>query len=273
MKFPIIRTSETRWVDYTNLSGGLIESLVDRGIIDPQTGEASPDHFELPIQERALLAYFQSTLELVPDFHIGCTTDYRPPSYNFRTSPEPDKPTFMYSKQLKETAFMNDPLRKKTKGGESIRDLDKLAAAFNQPELTEEEIGIGFFFPERPHTKYAYFKFCFDGNRLWSISTSFPPDAAPDLCLLGKDTVLAEIGEHYQQRKQQKGPFYHALSSVFLQEQGYTFRDVFLGFVQTAQQLSSPKIADRALLETVLNSYFLADKEYLVEKYPLIKLE
>lgn len=133
MRFPIVR-KPVSWIEYANLSSALQESLFDAGIIDPITGEARQDYFELPIEGGSILSYLDSTFELTGEFHVGCSIDLRPPNFRFSATKgnRGEGAAFGYKRKLDFDVFQRENFFRKGYGMKPIRDLSALSAAYNQ---------------------------------------------------------------------------------------------------------------------------------------------
>jgi hypothetical protein len=145
MRFPIKTKQESFGTVYANLSDALQESLADRGTIDPKS-EAVDSHFDLPIEEGPLLTCLSWFYDMAGNFHVGCTTDLRPPSFGFGVSQgsydtREGAFSFNYWKQLKLSVFWDNHSFRNV---HRVRDLDALAEAYNNHDNCTEKIGLGW---------------------------------------------------------------------------------------------------------------------------------
>jgi len=147
MRFPIvIKARFSEHVEYANMSAGLQESLRDVGVLDPETNHQMQDHFDLEITEGSLLSCLGEFFNLTSRFHIGCSTDERPPSFSFSTSCGSYETveggfSFGYDREMKLDTFVRN---RHFRNGRGHRDLNATAAAFNDRSNYKETICVGW---------------------------------------------------------------------------------------------------------------------------------
>ena len=119
--------------DRIMVSSGLASSLRARGIYDQKT-------FSLEISKGPLLEYLTSLpLEFYKRFHIGCSSDGRPPSFSYKSvMPCEEELYLMYDRKLNGNGNEIWPTDEKKE-----RDLEKLAVEFSNPVAYNERIIIG----------------------------------------------------------------------------------------------------------------------------------
>jgi hypothetical protein len=152
MRFPILTkhiglTKKSPLVS-TNLSDHLVSSLFAMGII-----ESSADgwpifnqyHFDLPIANGPLLDMLNYQSDMEGRFHVGCSADFRPPSFSFTSyNGSIDNLegvfTLAYERRLKFSVFHQNLWLRDDDNGP--RDLMKLAHVYNDPANYIEEIRL-----------------------------------------------------------------------------------------------------------------------------------
>lgn len=125
-------------------SAGLRQVLHVKGLVDKPS-------FELPIKKHPFFEYMdylkqKRGIAFVREFHIGCSSDQRPPNIRYTAKKEGYAgELFFYAEQ-----WINDDVCWKKgyfhdKNG--LRDLDAVSAAFNDKAKTNERVRVGWTGP------------------------------------------------------------------------------------------------------------------------------
>lgn len=266
MRFPIhykkfgSGSRETR--EYTNLSTALIETLMDRGIISPETGLSSQDYFDLPINEGFLLSFLHQLYELEGKFHVGCSYDRRPPSFSFYIQVGEKKLdgewNIGYRRELefgvfeREKFFHKPETSNPTQTRKVIRDLDALAEAYNSPGNYREYVAVSWTGARGNKTHSSGFVHAqiwtgFREGRLIEldlvpllpktrvVESSSPPETDP-LLSAARDLPLplTDIAAAYYSKSREM-PLRHPADEI-LTAIGYSPAQVLQGMLQVAER-------------------------------------
>jgi hypothetical protein len=251
VRFPI-KLKLVPWVEYANLSGALQESLMDEGIINFMDGRPTQDYFDLPINEGSLLGCMLYFFDATPRFHVGCTLDERPPSFNFST--ETGDPhsregqfSFTYGRAMKlEVFFENRSFRNKS----GHRDLVTLSAAYNVPGNYTESFAlswdgwVGEDHPRFGKTGFSYVNMgvIFEKELLTDVGFRYIDrmdyKCGPLYEMKGpfnricQTTLLRDIWERYKNTK--GSDLLHSINVQDLARLRYTVGDALFGLFQAA---------------------------------------
>lgn len=119
------------------VSGGLYGALMARGLEKQKT-------FKLNIEKSSVFSYLTSlpfNSNFINEFHIGCSSDRRPPSFIYY-SPGFRENEVMYLVYDREINGKSGDMFPRDEKGE--RNLEALAAQFSNPSLYDEDIRLGY---------------------------------------------------------------------------------------------------------------------------------
>ncbi len=268
MRFPLHHKrldSETGNIRYDSLSTALTEALRERNAIRPISADHSPPYFYLPIEEGPVLSLLSQFYELDGEFHVGCSSDHRPPSFIFhhqvRDSERNGEWYVGYRRELKLGVFQQRDFFHKPavslyfKTGEKVRDLDTLAEAYNSPSNYEESLtiiwsgrGVG---RDGSPSGYVNLRLSADFNE-GKMTTLNLVDLLCGTSVLGsqsnsesnlflssaKDLPLSRIASEYHSKQGEMRQ--HSVEEV-LATIGYSPAEVLLGVLQVAERVIPPQ--------------------------------
>jgi hypothetical protein len=240
-----------------NISTGLEDALVDAGIITP---DKRPDYFNLPIQKTPVLELVGKVFDLGKGkFHIGCSTDRRPPSFGFYTGFGDFQLWCKRTLKFQGSDPYGPFFRKRDSKGNHVRDLEALARAYNQKGNYLERLSLALRAGMHPTISLEFDNGLLTKSNLrhalsdWNVFEGF---LVNPFYKLAKDTKLGKIAKSYKK------------STALIQPKditklGYSVADVAFGFLQLAGKICRKDIeANREIIYKTFSAYKPALKNY-----------
>lgn len=155
-------------------SAGLMESIRARKL-------QGQDRFTLMIKKGPIVVLLEKMIpEFVCLFHIGCSADGRPPSFEYTEKygdTKGKKMVFSYRRNLSMGLFVRNEHFRDTKG---TRDLEALALALSDPGNYDEHIIFSYSGPDGKMGRSVYFELIIKNHCLHTIRGF--KDAPKDFC-------------------------------------------------------------------------------------------